>query len=176
MERRGLEAESPDSWAVLADDAPTDRRDDLVTDDVVIDLRDGATLLDLRALDGPRLDPVEAPLPELAPLVEDPNRVPLVGSRWVLLVALALLNVLDLISTRAVLAAGGQEGNPLMAQIIHDPIAPVLVKTAGVLIVALVVNACPPDSKIVNRALACSVLVYSAIVSWNLVNLLIAGA
>lgn len=175
MERRGLEPNSPDSWTAFAEGSTTARGDDLVTDDLVIDLRDGAPLVDLRGLDGPRPDVVAAPLPELAPL-DDPNRVPLIGSRWVLLLALALLNVLDLITTRAVLAAGGEEGNPVMAQIIHDPIAPVLVKTAGVLVVALVVNACPPDSKIVNRALACSVLAYSAIVSWNLVNLLIAGA
>lgn len=174
MDRRGLESISQDSWTALAEGSTTTGRDDLVTDDVVIDLRDGATLLDLRGLDGPRIDPATAPRPTLAPL-EDPNRVPLVGSRWVLLVALALLNVLDLITTRAVLAAGGQEGNPVMAQIIHDPLAPVLVKTAGVLLVAVVVNACPPDSKLVNRALAGSVLAYSAIVSWNLVNLLIAG-
>lgn len=172
MERRGLEPISEDSWTALAEGSTTTRRDDLVTDDVIIDLRDGATLLDLRGVDGPSLD--SAPQPALAPLA-DPNRVPIVGSRWVLLVALALLNVLDLITTRAVLAAGGQEGNPVMAQIIPDPIAPVLVKTAGVLLVAVVVNACPPDSKLVNRALACSVLAYSAIVSWNLVNLLIAG-
>jgi hypothetical protein len=39
-----------------------------------------------------------------------------------------------------------------------------------------VVNSCPPDSKVVNRALAFSVLAYAAIVSWNMVNLLVAGA
>ena len=139
--------------------------------ELVIDLRDrrGPTL-DLRALDAP-VAPATPRLTELAPL-EDPNRVPLVGTRWVLLVALALLNVLDLITTRAVLAAGGAEANPLMSSVIEHTWTPLLVKTVGVALVAVVVNSCPPDSKVVNKALAITVLVYSAIVSWNLVNLI----
>lgn len=162
MDRTGLERNiGRDAWESLADEA-TDVRDDLV-----LDLREGA-VIDLRGLDGPELRGA----PEL-PMV-DPNRVTLIGSRWVLLVALALLNVLDLITTRAVLAAGGVEGNPVMASIIHDPIAPILVKTAGVIVVALVVNSCPPDSRIVNRALSLAVITYAFIVSWNLVNLVIA--
>ncbi|MCB1006298.1 MAG: hypothetical protein KDB35_19095 [Acidimicrobiales bacterium] len=165
MEHRGLEQES---WVSLADEAPAP-----VADDLVLDLREG-TVIDLRGLDAPAWR-AEPPLPELAPAA-DPNDVPLVGSRWVLLVALALLNALDLITTRAVLAAGGAEANPVMAPIIHHPYAPLLVKTAGIGVVALVVNCCPPDSKVVNRALALSVVAYAAIVSWNLVNLLVAGA
>jgi hypothetical protein len=135
---------------------------------VVIDLRDArGPTLDLRGLDRP-----DAPrLTDLAP-VADPNRVPLVGTRWVLLVALALLNVLDLITTRAVLAAGGSEANPLMSSVIDHTWTPLLVKTAGVALVAVVVNSCPADSKVVNRALAATVVVYSAIVSWNLINLI----
>ena len=167
MEQRGLERES---WVSLADEAPAP-----VKDDLVLDLREGA-VIDLRGLDAPAWQ-AEPELPKLAPaVVDDPNRVPLVGSRWVLLVALALLNVLDLITTRAVLAAGGSEANPVMAPIIHHPYAPLLVKTGGVALVAFVVNCCPPDSKVVNRALAGSVLAYAAIVSWNMVNLLVAGA
>ena len=93
MEHRGLEQES---WVSLADEAPAP-----VADDLVLDLREG-TVIDLRGLDAPAWR-AEPPLPELAPAA-DPNDVPLVGSRWVLLVALALLNALDLITTRAVLA------------------------------------------------------------------------
>ncbi len=168
MEPRELERNSGrahDAWTSLADEAPTP-----VADDLVVDLRAEGTVIDLRGLDGPagRGAP-EIPLP-----ASDPNRVSLIGSRWVLLVSLALLNVLDLITTRAVLAAGGVEGNPFMAGIVDDPVAPVLVKTAGVLLVAFVVNVCPPDSKLVNRALSLSVVTYAAIVSWNLVNLLVA--
>lgn len=168
MEPRGLERNSgpePDAWTARADEGPGS-----VADDLVLDLRAEGTVIDLRGLDGP----ARREAPEIPALASDPNRVPVVGSRWVLLVSLALLNVLDLVTTRAVLAAGGVEGNPLMARIVDDPVAPVLVKSAGVLLVALVVNVCPPDSKLVNRALALSVITYAAIVSWNLVNLLVA--
>lgn len=138
-----------------------------VRDGVVLDLRDEA-VLDLRGLDAPTAPTT----PQALPLV-DPNRVPLIGSRWVLLVALALLNALDLLTTRAVLDAGGREGNPFMAGVIDDPLAPLLVKLAGVLVVVVVVNSCPPDSRIVNRALSMAVLAYVVVVSWNLVNLLL---
>jgi len=161
MDRTELER---DAWVSLADEAPAPVRDDLV-----LDLREGA-VIDLRGLDAPEMrGAVELPAP-----LTDPNRVPLIGSRWVLLVSLALLNVLDLITTKAVLAAGGTEANPVMASIIHDPIAPILVKTAGVLVVTLVVNSCPADSRLVNRALSLAVVTYAFIVSWNLVNLLVA--
>ena len=71
------------------------------------------------------------------------------------------------------LNAGGQEANPVMAPIIHHPFAPALVKTAGFVAVALVLKACPPRSPMVDRALIFVTVLYTAIVSWNLVNLLI---
>lgn len=161
MDRTELER---DAWVSLADGAPAPVRDDLV-----LDLREGA-VIDLRGLDGPEMrGAVELPAPPA-----DPNQVTIVGSRWVLLVSLALLNVLDLITTKAVLAAGGSEANPVMASIIHDPVTPILVKTAGVALVAVVVNSCPADSRLVNRALSFTVITYAFIVSWNLVNLLVA--
>ena len=169
MDRSDLERES----RISVDERSSDVRDAAVRDDLVIDLRDsvvgGGAVLDLRGLDAPAADRVL----EVAPLA-DPNRLPLVGSRWVLLVALALLNALDLVTTRAVLAAGGREGNPVMAGLMDNPLAPVLVKMVGIAIVVVVVNSCPPDSRLVNRALSLSVLLYAAIVSWNLVNLLLA--
>lgn len=92
--------------------------------------------------------------------------------RWSLLMGLAILNILDLVTTRAVLHAGGTEANPLMAQIIHNPIAPVLVKTAGLALVALVLRACPPVSRFVDRALFTVTALYAVIVAWNITNLL----
>jgi hypothetical protein len=74
-----------------------------------------------------------------------------------------------------VLNAGGAEANPLMAPIIHHPYAPALVKTAGFVGVALVLKACPPRSAIVDKALLFVTVLYTAIVSWNLVNLLVNG-
>src|SRR4051812_14292455 len=138
-----------------------------VRDGVLIDLRDhrpDRAVLDLRGTDAPPVVEVESR--------PDPNRVAVVGSRWVLLLSLALLNVLDLLTTRAVLAAGGAEANPLMSSVINSAWGPVIIKSAGVALVVVVVNACPPDSKVVNRALALTVLTYAAIVSWNMINLL----
>ncbi len=130
-----------------------DRRPaDLRADDVVIDLRDGSARVEV---------------------LRDVDQV--VARRWFLVAVLAALNVLDLVSTRLVLAAGGEEGNPLMAPIIHHPYAPVLVKGAGLALVALALKACPPRSRVVDRALCAVTVLYLAIVTWNLVNLAVNG-
>ncbi len=139
-----------------ADRRQAERRDlearptDLRGDDVVIDLRDDQ--------------------PKVA-VLKDVEQV--LARRWFLLAILGALNLMDLVSTKMVLNAGGQEANPFMAPIIHHPYAPALVKTAGFVLVALVLKACPPRSAIVDRALVAVTLLYTAIVSWNLVNLLV---
>jgi hypothetical protein len=122
------------------------------TDDLVIDLRDGTAAV--------------AVLPGVEVVL---------ARRWFLLAILGALNVLDLISTQLVIEAGGQEFNPVMAPIIHHPIAPAAVKTAGFLLVALVLRACPPRSAIVDRALVTVTGIYTLVVSWNLLNLLFHG-
>lgn len=127
-----------------------ERPADLRADDVIIDLRDGQ----------PKVQ-----------VLKDVEQV--LARRWFLLAILGALNLLDLVSTKLVLNAGGAEANPLMAPIIHHPYAPALVKTAGFLMVAFVLRACPPRSAIVDRALLFVTVLYTAIVSWNLVNLLI---
>ena len=126
------------------------RPTDLRADDVVIDLRDDQ--------------------PKVA-VLRDVEQV--LTRRWFLLAILGALNLLDLVSTKLVLNAGGTEANPVMAPIIHHPYAPALVKTAGFVAVALVLKACPPRSAIVDRALLFVTVLYTAIVSWNLVNLLV---
>lgn len=143
--------------AAGADRRQGERRDlatrpaDLRADDVVIDLRDGQARVEV-------LRDLEV----------------VAARRWFLLVVLAALNGLDLISTRLVLEAGGEEGNPLMAPIIHHPYAPVLVKGAGLGLVALVLRSCP-RSAIVDRALCGVTVLYLAIVTWNLTNLAVNG-
>jgi hypothetical protein len=123
---------------------------DLRADDVVIDLRDGQPTVEV---------------------VRDAEEV--LARRWFLLAVLGALNLLDLVTTKMVLNAGGAEANPVMAPIIHHPYAPAMVKTAGFLAVALVLKACPVRSAIVDRALVFVTFLYTAIVSWNLVNLLV---
>lgn len=71
------------------------------------------------------------------------------------------------------LHAGGAEANPIMAPIIHHPVAPALVKTCGFVMVAMVLKACPARSKMVDRALVTVTGLYLAIVTWNLLNLLL---
>jgi hypothetical protein len=127
------------------DERPTDLR----ADDVVIDLRDGQAKV---------------------AVLKDAEQV--LARRWFLLAILGALNLLDLVTTKMVLNAGGQEANPIMAPIIHHPFAPALVKTAGFVLVALVLKACPTRSAIVDRALIGVTGLYMAIVSWNLLNLL----
>jgi hypothetical protein len=126
------------------------RPGDLRADDVVIDLRDGQ------------------PTVTIVPDVEVA-----LARRWFLLLILGGLNILDLVSTKLVLEAGGAEANPIMAPIIHHPVAPAVVKAAGFALVAQVLQACPPRSVVVDRALAVVTGVYTAVVAWNLINLLV---
>ncbi|MET0738901.1 MAG: DUF5658 family protein [Acidimicrobiales bacterium] len=125
------------------------RTADLRAADVVIDLRDG-----------------EARVAVL------PDEEQVLARRWFLLAVLGALNLMDLVTTRLVLSAGGEEANPIMAPIIHHPFAPALVKTGGFVIVAMVLKACPARSAIVDRALVGVTGLYMAIVGWNLLNLL----
>jgi len=140
---------------VAADRRGTERRGlderpvDWLADDLVIDLRDGQAKVTLL-----------------------PDAEQILARRWFLLAILGALNLLDLVTTRLVLNAGGQEANPIMAPIIHHPFAPALVKTSGFVLVAMVLKACPTRSAIVDRALVGVTGLYLAIVGWNLLNLL----
>jgi len=128
------------------------RPSDLRADDVVIDLRDAQARVEVRL---------------------EPEQV--LARRWFLLAILGALNLLDLVTTKLVLNAGGAEANPIMAPIIHHPFAPALVKTGGFVLVALVLKACPVRSKMVDRALITVTGIYLVVVTWNLLNLLLAA-
>ena len=91
--------------------------------------------------------------------------------RWLMLAVLAVLNAVDLVTTRMVLDAGGTEGNPLMAPIIHHPVAPILVKTVAIALVACLLRACPARSRVVDIGLLGVTLGYMVVVSWNMLNL-----
>lgn len=95
---------------------------------------------------------------------------------WVMLAALAALQAADLATTRAVLAAGGTEANPMMAPIIHHPYAPAAVKAAFLAALAAGIRAVPPESSVARIGLAAAVALYSFVVAWNVTNLtLVAG-
>lgn len=91
--------------------------------------------------------------------------------RWLMLAMLAALNILDLVTTRMVLDAGGTEGNPLMAPIIHHPVAPILVKTAAIVLIACLLRGCPHRSRVVDIGLVGVTFGYMIVVSWNMLNL-----
>lgn len=100
----------------------------------------------------------------------------LLANRWFLVAALLVLNLLDVGLTKAVLAAGGAEVNPLMEPIIEHPVAPVLVKVLAVAGVACLLALCPPQSRLVQRALRLAVSVYAVVVLWNVVVLVVSVA
>lgn len=86
-----------------------------------------------------------------------------------LILALLVLQLLDVATTLAVLKAGGSEGNPLMRDIVHQPFLFIGLKVSAVAVVgclALITDHIP------NRWIATAVYVYSAIVGWNLYNLI----
>lgn len=132
--------------------APADR--------TIVDLRDCGdeqATIDLRGAE---------PLVTLEPVPDTT-----IQRRWFLLVMLAALNALDLITTRLVLDAGGTESNPLMAPIINHPVAPILVKCVGIGLVAVLLRACPPRSRLIDVVLLGVTLGYLVVVSWNLLEL-----
>jgi hypothetical protein len=86
-----------------------------------------------------------------------------------LILALLVLQLLDVATTLAVIKAGGSEGNPLMRDIVHHPFLFIGLKVSFVAVVgclALLTEHIP------TRWIATVVCVYSAIVGWNLYNLI----
>jgi len=78
-----------------------------------------------------------------------------------------LLNVADVLLTKAVLHHGGVEANPMMAGLMGGFAAPLGLKmvvagTAGILLML-----CPVDAKLGERAVIAVVALYSFIVVWN---------
>jgi hypothetical protein len=89
---------------------------------------------------------------------------PLVG-------VLALLNLLDIVSTQVVLGRGGAEGNPLMEPLIHGLWGAIALKGACLLVIALLVARCGPSVRAWRALLAVNAW-YAVVVGWNLSILL----
>ena len=89
--------------------------------------------------------------------------------RWFYVLALAVLNAADLVTTHFVLAGGGQEANPLMAPIIDGWLVPVVAKGLALLAVALCVAAKPDKTRVVDWALVACTGWYGGVVLWNMV-------
>lgn len=81
------------------------------------------------------------------------------------------LNLLDLLLTKAVLAYGGVETNPLMRQFVAGEAAPWAIKAVVPLLATTLLLCCPGHSRLSERATAAVVGIYGAVVLWNTVLL-----
>ncbi|MEM9468085.1 MAG: DUF5658 family protein [Actinomycetota bacterium] len=93
-----------------------------------------------------------------------------IDQRWSLFVTLAVLNVLDVITTELVIQAGGHETNPLIKPIVDSVLAVSLVKAIALLVVGLLLARCRP-SRAIDVALTLTTGWYVAVVIWNTVVL-----
>jgi hypothetical protein len=92
--------------------------------------------------------------------------------RWYLVATLVILNLLDVLTTRWILHHGGTEQNPLLRPIIHDPIAPLLIKLGLCLVIGALVLAAPRRSRFADGGLVAIVAVYTCVIGWNIAVLL----
>lgn len=88
--------------------------------------------------------------------------------RWLLAAALLVLNLVDVVLTKQVLAMGGAEMNPVMRPIMDDAASPFVVKSLIALFVGVLLLACPRTSKFPERAMAVVLVVYGVVAAWNL--------
>lgn len=87
--------------------------------------------------------------------------------RWRYFLALLILQVLDVVTTLAVLDQGGFEGNPIMRVIAHgDPWRFLAVKVGAAIVVGGLVMLSPEDRSI-DRSLLYVILMYVGVVGWN---------
>ncbi len=82
-----------------------------------------------------------------------------------------LLNVADVLLTKAVLHHGGVEANPMMAGLMGGFAAPLGLKMVVAGVAGILLLLCPPDAKLGERAVTAVVALYSVIVVWNTVVL-----
>ena len=87
--------------------------------------------------------------------------------RMYLAASILILNLCDVLLTRAVLDRGGVEGNPLMAGLMEGLAAPLGVKAMGAAVVGVLLLVSPADSKFAERAVVTVAGLYFAIVVWN---------
>ena len=88
--------------------------------------------------------------------------------RLVLALSLMLLNAADVLATRALLARGGLEANPLMRSLMEGLAMPLALKVLVAATVGALLLCCPPRSKLAEPAVAAVVAGYAVVVCWNL--------
>ncbi|RMH68479.1 MAG: hypothetical protein D6683_16830 [Actinomyces sp.] len=86
---------------------------------------------------------------------------------WVLYAALVVLNLLDVVTTAAVLAAGGAEGNPVVRPYVDNGLGTVFGAKLLVLAVVAYLLTHSRGSRITDWALTFTTGWYLAVVTWN---------
>lgn len=87
--------------------------------------------------------------------------------RWLMAASILVLNLVDVIVTKAILSYGGQEANPIMAPIMNHPAYPVIVKTVVSVGVGALLLASPADSKLADRSVMLVIVAYVIVMGWN---------
>ena len=87
--------------------------------------------------------------------------------RWLMAAVLVSLNLVDVLLTRAILAAGGSESNPIMQPVIRNAYVPVLIKVGLAGLVGVLLLASPRRSKLADRAVLATVVLYALVIAWN---------
>lgn len=107
--------------------------------------------------------------PETGPKVEsaDPIDTTIPLGRWLMAAVLVSLNLVDVLFTKAILARGGSETNPLLQGVIHDPMTPVLIKVGLATLVGALLLASPRESRLADRAMLATVVLYAVVIAWN---------
>lgn len=97
--------------------------------------------------------------------------------RLQLAAAILVLNLVDVVTTKAVLGRGGVEANPIMADLMTGTAAPLALKALVAGVAGALLLCCPPESKLAERSAATVAGLYLAIVVWNsaLLGLLATG-
>lgn len=138
---------------------------------LIVDLRGGQEVIDLR--DDPT-GPIVGRSPSASASTYE-RRDATQRARFIAVVAIAVLNVFDLITTYAAIAEGAHEGNPLVAWAISSPLVGVAkVLVCGTLILGAVIAS--RTRRVVSLPALCAawavVGIYSLVVLLNVLNLL----
>lgn len=88
-------------------------------------------------------------------------------TRCYVALSLIVLNVCDVLLTKAVLHRGGVEANPLMQELMAGLAAPIGVKVAAAGLAGLLLLLCPAESRLADRAAVAVAGLYFAVVVWN---------
>ena len=102
-----------------------------------------------------------------------PQGIPV--ARWIMAAALLSLNLLDVVTTKLILKAGGSEANPIMAPLVDHPYGAYALKFSMAVGVGVLLLKAPRTSRLADRAVLAAIGIYMLVIGWN-TGLLISAA